>query len=252
MKLSLFARTYTLSAFCFGSTASSVLPSHGEKLGHDQCPIKLNELHRGSSDRAICLHAIDDESSKQTQSLWTHVPRCLEAVIGDYGGKFCVYTAAFFGDNGLSLVTTPEAAANAIGTILDTYHSSFPSPKTVVGLGKLSAYEIVDIPGKGKGVVATRLINRHETFMVDYAVLLTDVGFPVSVSPAQRRSLLRLATEQLAYPEGATGLARSGDDDLNLVEDVMGTNSFGAELGGISHKILFPIISRMNHACAPK
>jgi hypothetical protein len=253
MKLSPLIYVYPFCASCFVSAFAFTAGSFDGNIGQATCPRKISELHQASLDEAICTLAIDNEPSSSIQSPWTHSPSCINAADEEYRGKFCVYTASFFGDHGLSLVTKPETAANIVGTIMNTYHSSFPSPQTVVGLGKLSAYDVVDMPGRGKGVIATRLIKRHETFMVDYAVLIIDVDFPVSTGEIRRRQLLRQATEQLANPIGATSLARSrGNDVEDLVEDVMGTNSFITEIHENQHNALFPIISRMNHACAPK
>jgi hypothetical protein len=231
-------------------TASLVLISAAwtrEESRHaGECPRKHSAvLLRPNHD--MCPSLTDDEYTSRQWLPWTHRPECIDATIGERGeeeeGEYCLYTSSFFGNHGVSIVTARKTAANAVGTLWDVYDSSFPSPETVRNLNIDRAYEVVDMPGMGKGVVASRLIKRQETFMVDYAILMTDVNFPTSVSEAQRRRLLRQAIEQLAETEAATGLARSGTTEADLVEDIMGTNSFLAELAGSPHKALFPIIS---------
>ncbi len=69
-----------------------------------------------------------------------------------------------------------------------------------------AAYRIVNVPGKGMGVVAARLISKYETIMLDYASVLVDLYFPSSVKREEGYTLLHLATDQL---ENRAGHSRS-------------------------------------------
>jgi hypothetical protein len=104
---------------------------------------------------------------------------------------------------------------------------------------------VQDIPGKGKGLVATRKILRGQVFMVDYAAVVADARFPSRVKRDQGRQLLREAIERLPGAEEVLSLARSSSDPDNVpvVEDVMRTNSFTVEIAGREYMVLFPRIA---------
>ncbi|KAL2020097.1 hypothetical protein VTK56DRAFT_8901 [Thermocarpiscus australiensis] len=124
--------------------------------------------------------------------------------------------------------------------------------------GKASPpYEVRDIPGKGKWLVATRKITRGQVFMVDYswstAAVVADAQFPSRVKRAQGRQLLKEAIKRLPAADTMLTLARSSPDaaDVPAAEDVMKTNSFSVDIDGKGYMALFPGISRINHTCKP-
>ncbi|KAK3339639.1 hypothetical protein B0T25DRAFT_574545 [Lasiosphaeria hispida] len=112
-----------------------------------------------------------------------------------------------------------------------------------------------DLPGRGKGLVATRPVARRAVLMVDWAALLVDAEFPQRVRRALGREMLMEAIGGLERGgrEVVLGLARSSSDPGGVLaaEDVVKMNSFSVDLGGRSFMALFPRISRMNHACKP-
>lgn len=116
---------------------------------------------------------------------------------------------------------------------------------------KSALYHVVDMPGKGKGVVASQRIERGSVFMVDYASIVAAVEFPEKMLRFQGHMLLEKAVEQLPDPQRVLSLARSGSTDRALMEDVMRTNSFSITMNDKPWMGLFPQISRMNHACKP-
>lgn len=223
----------------------------GIALGHweqatEQCgPADSVQLrHHGM----LCPLPLDDDASSNPTSWgpWTHRPYCASSA-------YCVYTNSRFhgsSDYGVSFISTPEVAASS----LDALHSSFSMPLAVIrdtnGTGS-AAYRVVDIPGKGKGVVAGRKINRGSVFMVDYASIIAAVEFPEKMPRFQGHMLLERAVEQLPDPQRVLSLARSSSADRAVMEDVMRTNSFSITLNDIPWMGLFPQISRINHACKP-
>ena len=188
---------------------------------------------------------LTDSSPPEAYTPWSHPPLCVDGTDAQrQAAEYCLYTADYLGPHGLSIIARPDVAAQAVGTLLATYDSSFPSPATVRNLATDGAYAVVDVPGRGKGVVARRRIRHLDTFMVDHASLLTDAYFPTAVDPVARSGLLRKAAGRLADPDGGVfGLARAGNTEENIVEDVMGTNSFLVTLTGVPHKALYPSIS---------
>ncbi|XDG08662.1 hypothetical protein ABKA04_008277 [Annulohypoxylon sp. FPYF3050] len=114
-----------------------------------------------------------------------------------------------------------------------------------------AAFQVIDIPGKGKGVIARRHINRSEPIMADWASMIVDLNFPTSVKRAQGYRLLHVAIDQLLDPDMVLQLARSSSFSADIVEDVLRTNAFSYTLAGDSHMALYPKVSRINHACHP-
>lgn len=174
---------------------------------------------------------------------WTQQPYCVN------GGSYCVFSKAdFLGpDRGLSIIDlNPESGGNAtsaIATLARLLSSNAPA------LGSVRSgsppYEVRDIVGKGKGLVAIRKIPRGEVFMVDYPAVVADVHFPRRVRQEEGRQLLREAIARLPAAEEILSLARSSvnPDTVPVVEDVMKTNSFGVEIAGNDYMALFPNIA---------
>jgi hypothetical protein len=139
----------------------------------------------------------------------------------------------------------------------------------------IPAYEVRDLPGKGKGAIALRRIKRNETFLVDHPSILVTWSLIGLDWTETQESLLESALNQL--PEGARKRAL-GLSKANLVpdlplSDLFKTNICGLSLGaGAPHVGLFtefavshfePVweqdacgadkdAKRINHACAPK
>lgn len=182
-----------------------------------------------------CAHPpIDDLGIKpRGWSPWTHQPYCADT-------PYCVFTNAHFqGPNGVSLITTPES----IESTLDSLESTFATPFQRVESAGGPTYEVLDIPGKGKGAVATRAIQRGEKLMIDYAGIIADKTFPSKMKMEQGRKLLETAVDQLPRGEQILELAMSTDTKTRVVEDLLRTNAFGLTVGGRDVMVLFPEIS---------
>ncbi len=234
------------------------------------CPRKQDVFCRGSK---ACATVVDDGSPRDTSAPWTHHPYCALTggrddaerrgddsstpgpPAGVQGTKFCVFTSSFFGNNGISVITRPEVASTAASSIYEAYNSDFPGVETVQNLNLEPAYAVVDMPDKGgKGVVATRPISSTETVLVDYASLIVDTTTSASLSQAQTARLLRRAADQLLDPFEVLALSSevAAEGETEVVGRIIKTNNFLHELGDWPQKVLFPLISRINHACVPK
>ncbi|KAK5659205.1 hypothetical protein OQA88_1296 [Cercophora sp. LCS_1] len=165
-------------------------------------------------------------------SPWTHVPVC-DVSAADPDRKYCVYTNSRHGKRGLSVLAKPEVATDNVGILNEYLDFS----------GNDGPFKIVDIPGKGKGVVATRHIKRYEQIMADYAALLIDVSFATEVPAENGYKLLQVAVNQLADPESVLALGQSNDMANNPIENVLRTNAFHSVLGEEPHMALYPLVS---------
>lgn len=192
-----------------------------------------------------CPRVIDDESAARTSSWgpWTHQPLCAHPKDGK-SSKYCVFTyAPFRGQSGISIMTTPEVATNAINLLED------PNPQWQHKLAPPYflppdpwPYEIKDVAGKGKGAVANRTIRKGEVILRELPVLVTLMEEPKSISERAVREMLELGFEQLPERDQkrVLDMARSGGG--HALEDVMKTNVFGIYLHDIDHSGLYPEI----------
>jgi len=234
----------------FTAECAPNVPPPLQPHGRFGCPVPLDD----GDARALTRH-----------SPWTHPPHCVNASAavpgrparrGGGGPKYCVYTNSRHGVRGVSIVTTPEAAADSIDLLNEAAAPAVAAFPPARGGGVFDRddppYAIVDVAGKGKGVVATRAIRRYETLMVDYASMLVDLYFPSTVPRHHGYVLLNTALDQLDDPLRVMGLGRNNPQAGNPVEDVLRTNAYQTDLGGEPHMVIFPEIARINHACQPK
>lgn len=142
------------------------------------------------------------------------------------------------------MITTRQAAESA----LPVFRSAFAAPPLFTSgrLGDRPVWEVRDIEGKGKGVVAIRKIARGEVFMVDYASVLADVKFPVKVNRKIGRKLLDSAVDRLPDPQKILALGKSSNSKAPASEDVLRTNTFSTTVDGIEYMVLFPTVSVSN------
>ncbi|KAI0006309.1 SET domain-containing protein [Xylariaceae sp. FL0662B] len=199
-----------------------------------------------SEDQIVCPPPIDENVGHRPVdwSPWTHSPECLQSRKTPEA-KYCVFTNSQHGNQGVSIVTTPETAANSVDMLNDSGYSSYA--RLLRNRSDGDSYKIVDIPGKGKGVIATRLIERSETIMRDWASVLIDLSFPKSVKRSQGYHLLHRAADQLLDPDKLLRLSHTNAIAADIVEDVVRTNAFS----WYPHMAVYPEVSRINHACKP-
>ncbi|KAF1830291.1 SET domain-containing protein [Decorospora gaudefroyi] len=203
-----------------------------------------------------------------TKDPWSHEPHCTKSTsLATLGQKFCVYTTNTTGPHGLSLIFRPRSATEATQYLNDNPLHSFLTQKEAQRLYvRGQPWKIVDIPGKAKGVVATRRIEQYETFMLDQAAVVMDMDAENALDSAQNRRLLKRAVDQLRVPsrirdlsaahagsEGSDGKEEEEEEEEEgrLEESIMKTNAFGSTVAEVSTRALYPLISRVNHACNP-
>ena len=98
-------------------------------------------------------------------------------------------------------------------------------------------------------MVATRPIKQYETFMVDQAAVVVDMGAEKALSEAENKALLKRAVDQLLVPGMIRDMARNAgkeggeEEEGKLEEDIMKTNAFGSTVAEVSSRALYPLIS---------
>ncbi|CAO2649924.1 Nn.00g012160.m01.CDS01 [Neocucurbitaria sp. VM-36] len=198
---------------------------------------------------------------------WSHKPYCTTSKrLQTLGQKYCVYTSNTTGPHGLSFIFPPSSARLATQHLDDNPLDSFLTQDEAedLFLGDGPPWKIVDIPGKDKGVVATRKIKQYETFMMDQAAVVVDMEAEKALSQRENQRLLKIAVDRLLVPGMIRDMSdkhegRSDDvaeekeeeEEGMLEEHIMKTNAFGGTIADVSSRALYPVISRINHACNP-
>lgn len=219
------------------------------------CPYNPTRPLNIRYDNLTCPMPIDDLSQKESTP-WSYTPNCLRPVTKDSSSSedisrptYCLYSSTTFPSNhGVSIITTPESASNLL-----SYGSL--TNQSVEHTMKTSTYKIVEIPGKGKGMVATRKIKKGEIFLVDYPSVLIGVPFLQDVQAHHRRRLVKKGIERLSgeMRQAVHALARKGGN--YLLDDIFAVNAVSVPLGeeeGDQAMGLFGEFSRINHDCRPK
>jgi hypothetical protein len=105
-------------------------------------------------------------------------------------------------------------------------------------------WTIVAIPGKDKGVVATRRIEQYETFMIDQATVVIDKTFEEAIDRDVRRDMLKAAVQRLYTPGTILDMSRAHAGKRGSAEeDIVHANAFGSRVGGVETRALYPLIS---------
>lgn len=201
--------------------------------------------------RTTCPLPLDDTSAYDPDSAQLQPLKCLHTRVdspGDNEAVHCIYTAPSFRGE-LALATSAEDAANIIGMGgLDDLVAPYVPPHLfstgAVDGGRGPAYEVVDVPGKGKGAIASRKIAKGEVFMVDYPILMMEGALMAGMNPASRRGILSRAVDGLGDGgrERVFELARSAEGEDEIL-DVFVTNGCGVEVWGKGHTGLFPDVA---------
>jgi hypothetical protein len=157
---------------------------------------------------------------------WTFPPRCISqtAKNGSSPRIDCLFTSnEFRNGHGTSLVTTTTSAAHLIG--FEAFVDK-PVPDAARRRDSLGpAYEILPVPGKGKGAVAKRMIRRGEIIMVDVPAVLIAISFLAETKPHHRRRILKQAINQLPEETRSRVYNLGRSSSKYEVDAILGPNS---------------------------
>ena len=216
----------------------------------EQCGRGLHASPFPPPTQQVCIDPFNPPSNPALWAPWTHPPFCIEAA----DSPWCVFTnAASPRNQGISIITTPEIASDTLDLRNHLLDHPFHTPrKTFNGT---RPYDVVELPGRGKGGVANRRIAKDRVIMVDHAVVLATVEYPADVMREEVHELMRVGTERLADRgrDNVLGLARKGGrvpDPISTsgdagtggeeVEDVLLANSFMMQIQEAQYMGLFP------------
>ncbi|KAK0701575.1 hypothetical protein B0T26DRAFT_733950 [Lasiosphaeria miniovina] len=231
--------------------------SHAQQQKSWQCPRRSGTRIDESSIRTCPLPGqlgIVDEEGYSDAVSWSFSPRCIgDRVKNESGVPWieCLFSDSNFRNgHGISLVTSPTITSHllGLGALEDRPHSAVAQE---AAKGILS-YEIVNVKGKGKGVVAKRLIRRGEIVMIDIPAILVGTGFLGQVRPHHRRRMVKQAINQLPERTRNKIYKLSSATGEYLIDGIFGQNSNSVLLGdGQIHIGMFTEAARINHSCRP-
>jgi len=191
-------------------------------------------------DGGTCPLPINEESDSFAP--WSHRPHCIEPALAPLGSsEYCVFTdATFRNGRGLSIITTPELAAALVPQLDDTSVVDLFGAHPPAG-PKNPKFQVKEIRGRGKGVIAKKRIPKWQVAMVDIPVLITKADLFEVLDEGETAELKELAVSQLpAHTRKAVmGLAHSLGQGLELIEDIIKTNLLPFDLAGVTHMGLF-------------
>ncbi|KAK5628458.1 hypothetical protein RRF57_004173 [Xylaria bambusicola] len=179
---------------------------------------------------------VDSSVSSPTRNSWRTFPDCFE--------EYCVYTNNGFFNKGISLITTASNHARVAQIQIPQKDSILYQEKT----------RIVDIPGKGKGLVATRMIRRGERIMTANPALLVHRDAFRELSLEDINYLMDVAVDNLPKSRKESYMSQAGLMGSHKITDILFTNSFQVTVGGNDgfHYGNYPEVSILNHDCRPK
>ncbi|KAK4161208.1 N-lysine methyltransferase SMYD2 [Cladorrhinum sp. PSN259] len=284
--ITLYATQAAQAAGGGGARPSSSLTTKKAKSDDDKCiynppgPLVPHKHHKKQ-----CSLLVDDETTilrGVNWEPWDFAPTCflskppknpngkIKASSSRKKKKMCVYTTRQTWTGGaLSVVTTPAVASHLASYLFDNPAVPwlendrggipFSLPKT-----SPPPYEVEEIPNKGKGVVAKRVIKEGELLMAEMPLIMSMLDGYEDYEAKDFLKLLKRGAEQLGEREKGEmlGLARKGKEKGNgngkgqaggysVVMDLINTNSFRVQVAGRGHSGVYPRVARINHACKP-
>lgn len=183
-----------------------------------------------------CPVPVDDKTAEATGSWapWSHRPYCVEPADSPVSSpRLCVFTSAEFrGQNGLSMLVTPELAASIADRIDDSLVPPVQRdhPASPLSPGPDLAYTVEDLPDRGKGIVASRRIHRWETILVDFPAVVVQRDYHSALSPEQSQAMLERMVDQLPARQREEVLSLSRDENLDMIEGILRSNVFSVDL----------------------
>ncbi|GKT45360.1 uncharacterized protein ColSpa_05541 [Colletotrichum spaethianum] len=168
-------------------------------------------------------------------------------------GVYCVYSRpSFASGRGIVLVSTAYNAEEAS-------HLSAFATDSIKGEGDSELFRVVEMPGKGLGLVANQPIRRGQRIMAHPPAVVVHRRFVDEIDLEGQYRLLDVAAAQLPEETRKAFMAQMGQAAAHKstgqkVHDIMHTNSFelGLRIKDGHHFGNYPEVSRFNHDCRPK
>lgn len=163
----------------------------------------------------------------------------------DCQGDYCVYSnRAVSKHPWVILCATPENAQGLRGQF-HTIPNGQPPPEPL-------PYHVVQVPGKGRGLIANRKIHKGERIIAEDAILALPIDAHLELPPDRRRHMYDMILENLPYEARSEFLSQVGED----VTTVIDRNGFEIHTGrdddAVRYVGAFPEQALINHDCRPK
>lgn len=228
-------------------------------LLHDACPSN-SILHDGECQPSIVVsHAYESNISHITQTLaesrksassikdfpWTFWPECFS--YDDTSDPYCVFSdQTFASGRGIFILTTQTFAYAML------QKDAFTRPETLSRTNHYANPPFIqhDFPGKGRGLIANKTLQRGDQIFASTPILITDPD-AYKLSTTERLALLHRGVSTLPSASQSRFWELMGHFDDDPVDDRINTNNFEVTIDGVSQSALFPEIAMMNHDCRP-
>ncbi|OLN98038.1 SET domain-containing protein 5-like protein 3 [Colletotrichum chlorophyti] len=167
-------------------------------------------------------------------------------------GVYCAYSRPSFANGrGVVLISTPYNAEEAS-------HLSAFGRDSIEGEGDSRLFRVEEMPGKGLGLVANKLIRRGQRIMAHPPAVVIHRRFIDDVDLDGQYRMLDVAVSNLPDATREAFMAQMGQSQGHKstghrIHDIMHTNSFELGLGirDGHHFGNYPEVSRYNHDCRP-
>ena len=165
---------------------------------------------------------------------------CVHAVLPNSEGAglgkhqdFCVYTNSVFNNGrGISLVTTPETAAELNDEQYTSYFEELEGPEL---------YDIRESEGKGLGLFAKTEIAAGDIIIWKSPALIVSKDALNTPSKQRRHLLLQTAVDQLPEKTRSMLLGLAKNRGGFEIDDIIQTNAAGVKVwDGTSHLAIVP------------
>ena len=163
----------------------------------------------------------------------------------DCQDEYCVYSNQAVSKHSWAILcTTAEAARN-----LEAYFHIVPNNRTSP---EPRPYHVVEIPGKGRGLITSRKIHKGERIIAEGAILALPIHAHLQLPPDRRRHLYDMILANLPPEARDEFLSQVGED----VTTVIDRNGFEIHTGrdddSVKYVGAFPEQALINHDCRPK
>lgn len=251
------------------TTASSLIPttaaaaSAGRSDGKDlklplprpgQCAWSKYGYPMPTTGLDVCPEPVSDVS--EDFAPWSYPPVCIRAPLNATtdkgeaigGRKYCVYTALTFRGRGLSVISTPQMAANLVASLDDSRVKPRMRDNPASTMARKDAerdagrpYVIKNVAyGHGKGLVARRRVPKWGEALIGFPIMIARADFLEALPDADRQKLEDRALRQLPKmaQEAILALAHGVGAQLDkafMLEHIFRSNIFGIEISGVNH-----------------
>lgn len=251
-----------LSSVLASSPNIEHIPHQKQAILQDACPAN-SILHKGecqptsfplpSSTESVSFRENGTLSLEESRALadqatdfpWTFWPECYSSA--STPEPVCVFSDQnFAGGRGIFIVATSKLAHQMLKK------PAFADPNALSRINQHDNPPFVhhEFPGKGRGLVANKTLNRGDQIFASTPLLITN---PVSyeLTEAERLRLAHRGVDTLPTESKAKFWALLDHFKGDPVDDRINTNAFEIEIDAVGQYGVLPEIAMLNHDCRP-